>query len=61
MHKNLLSRFMITALFLTACASPPPHGNIPSTANPREEISKLNISLDRAHDENIDVLARKEY
>jgi outer membrane protein OmpA-like peptidoglycan-associated protein len=45
---------------LTACASGP-KADIPNTANPQTEISKLGVDLQGAVDKNVDVLAPKYF
>ncbi len=51
----------LSSLIFVACASDVKKGDIPSTANPREEISRLSADLDTAVSKNIDVLAASEF
>ena len=49
--------FVTTGLSLAGCASGAPKANIPSTANPQAEISKLDTDIHVAMKNNVDVLA----
>lgn len=51
----------ISALIFIACSSSVKKADIPSTANPQEEIAKLNTDLMTAASANIDVLASSEF
>lgn len=50
----------VTAFLLASCTSAP-KDELPSTANPKDEIEKLSTDLGVAVESNVDVLARKEY
>ncbi len=52
---------VIATIILAACSTPAPQGELSSTANPREEISKMASELTTAQESNIDVLARDSY
>src|SRR5690349_18535455 len=51
----------MTALIVMACASTPQQGDIPTTANPSDEITKLDSNMSAAVTKNIDVLAPDEF
>lgn len=59
--KFMISLITISSLLFIACSSSPKKGFIPSTANPGEEITKLEIEHGVAMSNNIDVLASKEF
>lgn len=62
MNRLFLSLALVLSSFVfTACSSPVKKGDIPSTANPQEEISRMSADLDKAVAKNIDVLAPNEY
>lgn len=50
----------MTAFFVAACSTAP-KGQISSSADPAEEIGKLITDLNIAQENNVDVLARKDY
>lgn len=52
---------LLSGLMLVACASGIRKANIPSTANPQDEIAKLGTDLFEATSKNIDVLAPNEF
>lgn len=52
---------LLSGLMLVACASGIRKADIPSTANPQDEITKLGTDLFEATSKNIDVLAPKEF
>ncbi len=52
---------ILSSLIFVACASDVKKGDIPSTASPQEEISRLSTDLDTAVSKNIDVLAPSEF
>ena len=51
----------LSSLFYTACSTGVKKADIPATANPQEEIEKLERDLSIASTKNIDVLAANEY
>lgn len=60
---RLLLAFVLvfSSLIFVACSTNVKKGDIPSTANPQEEISRVSGDLDSAVAKNIDVLAPSEY
>jgi outer membrane protein OmpA-like peptidoglycan-associated protein len=52
---------IILNVMLIGCASDVKKANIPNTANPQEEIARLNTDLVTATTQNIDVLAASEF
>lgn len=63
MNKNVFvsSLVIFLNLALCSCASDIKKANIPNTANPQEEIARLNTDLMTATTQNIDVLAASEF
>jgi OOP family OmpA-OmpF porin len=51
----------ISSFMLFACSSNMKKANIPNTANPQEEIAKLDAEIGQAVLSNIDIIAPKEY
>lgn len=58
LYKSLI--YCVVLAILSSCSSVP-MGELSSSANPGEEIARLSADLNRAQDENLDVLARREY
>ncbi len=58
-----IKSLVIAAFFaaLTSCSTPAPKGELPSTANPHEEVAKLASEIDTARSNNVDVLARADF
>lgn len=58
---TLSSLILMNSLLFLSCSSTPKKADIPNTANPQEEITKLEYDLNSAVTKNIDVLAPKEF
>lgn len=52
---------LIAALAISACASDVKKADIPNTANPQEEIAKLDSDINAAVLKNVDVLAQSDF
>ena len=58
----LVPAMSIAALALVAaCASKAPKADIPDTANPQDEIARLDRDMNQARTQDVDVLATKEF
>lgn len=60
-HLILAGLALATSLTIAGCASKAPQGEIAGTANPQEEIARLETDLKTAAQNDVDVLAFKEY
>ena len=60
--RTLMTALMLaTSLSLVACASKIEKADIPSSANPQDEIARLETDLRTAQERDVDVLASKDY
>lgn len=60
-YLNLSIVFALIILFIAACSSTPPVRDFPVTANPMEEISKLEQEIKTAQTNQVDVLSPQNF
>ncbi len=58
---NKVIKFCVVSILATACSSNVKKADIPSTAIPAQEISKLDADINSAVLKNVDVLAKSEF
>lgn len=59
--KVLAISAVVAGIHILGCSSSVKKADIPSTANPQDEITKLNEDLNNAVSKNVDVLSAKEF